>query len=378
MDISVNKQLNRIAEKKTGTNPKLEDMSEIVNYMTEFQSGVNPEKKTIGEALKEYADTMVIGGDVNTDDATAVNSDLMQGKTAYARGNRLVGTYVPLDTSDATASTDDIMDGYTAYVNGVKVTGTHHDLDTSDATATVNDIMEGKTAYVNGNKITGEYEPLDTSDATAIADDILTGKTAYVNGVKITGTHDVGADGNFSSTVTRGDIQYSAVTPHLITKLPDELVLDMPAPKSTTYLFANCSKITEAPRIDMTDVSHTVCMFRSCSSLVTAPFYDLSDVIEAQGMFRECTALENIPLYDTSNFTTGAAFSYMFYGCPNLTEESLDNILQMCAMATKYIGNKTLYEAGINYNASDYDEDMIRSLPHYSQFVSAGWRIKPG
>lgn len=343
---SVIYELNRLAEKQTGTNPKLSDMSDIINYISEHMTSFNPKEKTVAPALKYYVDNYVMSGDVNTDDATAEASDIKLGKTAYARGMKLTGTYEYVDTSDATATADDIL--------------------------------EGKTAYVDDVKITGEYIPLDTSDATATAEDIALDKTAYVNGVKIRGTFDQGAEGSFTKTVVRSDIAYAPVTPHLITKLPDEIVLDMPSPKSTTYLFANCSKITEAPRIDMTDVSHAVSMFRGCSSLVTAPFYDMKDVIEAQGMFRECTALENVPVYDTSNITTSAGFTLMFYGCPNLTEESLDNILQMCINATGYVGNKTLYELGINYNSDYYDEDMIRSLPHYNQFINAGWKIKPG
>lgn len=91
---------------------------------------------------------------------TATAQDIMYGKTAYARGGLIVGSYIPLDTSDATASPGTIAAGYTAYVNGQKITGIMQPYptfgtDTSNATAVASDIAYGKTAYARGQMLVG-------------------------------------------------------------------------------------------------------------------------------------------------------------------------------------------------------------------------------
>lgn len=73
-------------------------------------------------------------GYVNTNDANAVASDLLLGKTAYVKGEKIFGTLIAetspgqptygLDTSDATASPGDVCTGKTFYARGQKMTGT--------------------------------------------------------------------------------------------------------------------------------------------------------------------------------------------------------------------------------------------------------------
>jgi len=59
---------------------------------------------------------------------------------------------------------------------------------TKDATATESDIVNGKNAYVDGKLVEGNIEIPNTSGATATSDVILKGKTAYVNGKLVVGT----------------------------------------------------------------------------------------------------------------------------------------------------------------------------------------------
>ena len=108
-----------------------------------------------------------------------------------------------VNTGDGTAESNDIMLGKTAYVKGEKVYGSHVDIDTSDATANSSDILLGKTAYANGSKIYGTFinddskqyptYGTDTSGATATPGDIALGKTAYANGSLLIGTLQTGA-----------------------------------------------------------------------------------------------------------------------------------------------------------------------------------------
>ena len=103
-----------------------------------------------------------------TSDATAVSEDILEGKTAYVNGDKIIGSIAKADT-EWSAGVLNISKGYFEKSIGIRV----RDL-TPDNIKT-------------GVSIVG-VEGTFTSDATADAEDIAAGKIAYVKGKKLIGT----------------------------------------------------------------------------------------------------------------------------------------------------------------------------------------------
>ena len=93
---------------------------------------------------------------------------------------------------------------------------------------------------------------------------------------------------------------------------------------------------------------------------------DTSSVTNMASMFAGCSNLTEIPQLNTSSVTN---MYNMFYGCISLSDESLNNILAMCANATSYTGAKELAVTGL----SEEQATKCTTLSNYSAFTSAGW-----
>lgn len=125
-------------------------------------------------------------------------------------------------------------------------------------------------------------------------------------------------------------------------------------------------KIPEDLVINTTTANYLFCTFNGAE----LPLIDTSNVVQFNNAFSECTNLTTIPIYDTSKANS---LSNMFMATDNLNDTSLDNILQMCINAVLYNGTKTLYQLGLRSNA--YSVSRIQALPHYQDFINAGWTI---
>lgn len=164
---------------------------------------------------------------------------------------------------------------------------------------------------------------------------------------------------------------------------------------SMNNMFLNCSALKTISLLDTSNVTNMGSMFRECLALQTIPLLNTNKVTIMENMFYNCQHLDNVPQLDTSNVTNMMQMFYkcsrlttipqlntskvtgmsnMFKDCTNLTNESVNNILAMCANSnvtnTSY---KTL--ASLGFTNTYYQAGVIKTLSNYQAFLDAGWTI---
>ena len=134
--------------------------------------------------------------------------------------------------------------------------------------------------------------------------------------------------------------------------------------------FKDCTKLKTIPQLNTSNVTNMQGVFAGCQALKTIPQLNTSNVTNMQGVFATCLNLTDLPQLNTSKVTD---MYNMFYNCKNLSNNSLDNVLLMCINATSYTGTKTLVQLG--FQAIFTPASKIQALPHYQDFLDAGWTI---
>ncbi len=151
---------------------------------------------------------------------------------------------------------------------------------------------------------------------------------------------------------------------YMIMKLPQSIEVDSNV-TTMQNMFEDCVNLKNIPSLNTSNIIIMSNMFKNCYTLITIPLLDTGKVTNMSYMFQNCTNLTTIPLLNTSNVTS---MQSMFY-CPNLTNESLNNILAMCINATKIASNKTLKYIGLTL----IQTTTCKELSNYQDFVDAGW-----
>lgn len=175
-----------------------------------------------------------------------------------------------------------------------------------------------------------------------------------------------GGDNKYSIALD-GSLFYST-TYGLKSIINDIKPFDTTGISSFEGFFSGCSGLKTVPIIDLQNAETISLCFSACTSFETMPLWDTKNIVTMLSCFYGCTNLKDVPLLDTSSLTSAGN---MFNGCNSLTDESLDNILQMFINATHYTGTKTLYSLG--FRKTKYSQSKFESLPHWADFVTAGW-----
>lgn len=127
--------------------------------------------------------------------------------------------------------------------------------------------------------------------------------------------------------------------------------------------------LTEIPLFDTARVTSMYNMLTNCKKITKIPQFNTQNVTSMQSMCSGCEELVDVPVLNTSRLKYNG-MRYIFSNCPNLSNESLNNIMRMCINATATTaGNKKLSVIGL----SSAQATTCQSLSNWDDFVAAGW-----
>ena len=126
------------------------------------------------------------------------------------------------------------------------------------------------------------------------------------------------------------------------------------------------------PLVDTSNVTDMTSAFNLAENLEFVPLLNTSKVKTMRQTFQACKKLKSVPVFDTSAFDNTLCLLATFQNCPLLTNESLNNIMQMCINASNVVTNisyKNLNQVGL----TSAQVTICQGLSNYQAFLNAGW-----
>lgn len=287
------------------------------------------------------------------DDTNALPSEILEGKKAYVKGDKITGTMPDNGELNYTPTTEaqTIPEGYTTGGTIGAVTS-----------AIDNNIQAGNIKKgVSILEVEGIYEPNlqnKSVEITANGTSTVTADSGYDGLNEVSITTNVGG-------LTLTNCDYLFYLGNRISQIQD--ILKICKPTTAKYMLYQAStSIINLTNLDSSQLEDISYMFANNSSLSNPPLFDTSNVKNMSYLFQYCSFLSNIPVYDTSKATN---MQNMFQYCSYIRNDSLNNILQMCAGATSYTSTKTLKYLGLNQTQAT----TCTTLSNWAAAEAVGW-----
>jgi hypothetical protein len=194
------------------------------------------------------------------------------------------------------------------------------------------------------------------------------------------GTVDVSNYASANVNVSGGTSEYNAkvvTTPisTAYTQYPNvtRFIKEFPAVDLTGFttcqsFFMNCNYLEKIELFNTSNCTSFDNMFNGCYRLKTIPQFNTSKGTTFKNFCNSCENLEDVSILDTSK-ATPYSMSNMFQGCNSLTNESLNNILYMCA----HVGSGSAYRNLAYIGLSSAQATTCTELSNWASAQSAGW-----
>lgn len=242
-----------------------------------------------------------------TADATATAADIMAGKTAYAIGEKLTGTLVPVTKIDVAA--EGIKFAFSTFEEVPEI------FDFSNVT-------DLSYIFDSCKKLNSLPPNLAFSKVTKI-EAAFRGTTSLNYEVNIVSLDVPSLEGIFQrsniSKILNLSVQsaYTAFNAFESSKLTEIGNIDLPDIFTATYAFSNIP-IVHFPKINIPKIANCSFIFYNNQSMQSLEYWDFSNVTEATNMFKGCSALSSIG--DVIFLHTSLSLA----DSPNIDEETLN------------------------------------------------------
>lgn len=313
--------------------------TKIKNILTEKNTKIRPEN------IKSGVNILGINGNVtalNGETKTVTPTTSQQTITPSSGKNAITQVTVNAVTSaiDNNIQAENIKDGVSILGIAGTYTGETPNLQSKSVT-----ITENGTQTITADS---GYDGLDEVEVTT---NVSGGASEY----------------NAKVVTTPISTAYTSY-PNAIRFIKEFPAIDLTGFTSCQSFFNNCNNLEKVEVFDTSNVTTFEGMFKACKKIKTIPQFDTSKVTNFKNFCNDCNLLENVPILDT-HVASPYSMSGMFQLCSNLTNESLNNILYMCA----HVGSGSAYRTLAYIGLTSAQATTCTGLSNWSAAQSAGW-----